>query len=87
MDALRQNSARKNAPMRLPTMWLFAKMMFSQRWMCMVSPSALSLQPVTRTSRAATTSNAPLPGPLPWGPMGLGFTDPDGFVFTVVSEA
>ena len=26
------------------------------------------------------------PGPLPCGPMAFGFTDPDGFVFTVVNE-
>ena len=67
MVAFWQNSAKKNAPMRLPRMWLFAKTMFRQRWMCIVSPIALSWQPVTRTLRAPTMSKAPFPGPPPVG--------------------
>ncbi len=46
-----------------------------------------SIEEIAKQAKAAGITPTDGPGPLPWGPMGLTVTDPDGFKLTISNPA
>jgi catechol 2,3-dioxygenase-like lactoylglutathione lyase family enzyme len=49
--------------------------------------TAADIHALAARAKAAGITLDSEPEPLPWGPMGFSFTDPDGFKFTISNEA
>jgi lactoylglutathione lyase len=46
-----------------------------------------NIEEIARQAKSAGITPTDGPGPLPWGPMGLTVTDPDGFKLTISNPA